>query len=185
MLREFRVAGTWLVIWLVVPIGLAIFATFVTKVQYNVRYAIISYPPIALFFALAISQIGWSDIRRVTSWGGTSGKAGSRWLHSPHLAGLRIFAAAALGLIVTVSLSNWYFDPAYGKEEVRPLAALLSHDNSENLVVLDNSRIVSILAYYGGTLPAQRSIIFCGGALRKQSCGRWIRSEPGCRAKYG
>ncbi len=158
MRPDLRVAGLWLAIWLVVPIGLAILATFVTNIHYNVRYVIISYPPIVLLIALAISDMRWLRLPAVKA-GGTnavelpdsrpylSGLAANTWKWS------RLLACLVLAGCAIVSLFNWYFDKDYGKEEVRPLAALLSHDSSDKLVIIDNSRLTLLLAYYGATLP--------------------------------
>ena len=157
-----RTAGIWCIIWIVVPIGLAIVAPFATNISFNVRYVIVSFPPVILLLSVAIAQgyqiaraalercqakgthvspvpVGMKDIKESS---GTKGFANA-------------IACAALAVCIAASLFNWYFDGAYAKEDVRPVARFLRDEYSpKELLIVDNSRIVPILAYYGAPLPA-------------------------------
>jgi hypothetical protein len=64
-----------------------------------------------------------------------------------------VATAIVLGCM-SVSLGNWFFDPRYGKEEVRPLAGVLAKRPSDLLVVADNARVLMPLNFYGAELPA-------------------------------
>jgi hypothetical protein len=62
----------------------------------------------------------------------------------------------ALGVCLVASLFNWYFNDFYAKEDVRAVARfLLDQYTPEKLLVVDNSRVVPILAYYGSRLPTE------------------------------
>jgi 4-amino-4-deoxy-L-arabinose transferase-like glycosyltransferase len=157
-----RLAGIWCIVWTFVPIGLAIIATFVTNISYNVRYLIVSFPPVILLLALAIEQAAIAALARPQA---KTIKVRSetpvrmkdlrdsfdpmRWVNT--------LALLALGVCVVASLFNWYFNGFYAKEDVRAAARFLSHEyTSGTLLIVENSwRIAPILAYYGARLPAE------------------------------
>lgn len=136
---ETRKAGIWTISWLVAPLALAILATFLTKVQYNVRYAVVSYPPIALWLSLALKD--GLELR-------------SKDTLTPRVRWVVVFPAAALLVATFMSIHNLYFNDEYAKEDVRPLASLLAADHSKKIIVTDNSRVEFLLAHYGARLPA-------------------------------
>jgi hypothetical protein len=107
--------------------ALAIGVTFVSNIQYNVRYVIICYPALMILLALGINRA--FEPGRI------------RWVIA--------IAATALVASMIVALGNWYGDPTYAKEEVRPLARLMVADRGDTLWVTDNARIIPPLAYYG------------------------------------
>ena len=151
---ETRVAGIWLVLWLFVPTGLIIIATFVApNINYNVRYAVISYPSMALLLALAIQEVSLRDFVYVTQ-PQPMGRSRSR-IHTTFLPLMRLVAVATFVVCVAASLFNWYFGTAYAKEDVRPLALLLRNDLPPNaVVILDCDWQLPILVHYGAPLPA-------------------------------
>jgi uncharacterized membrane protein len=158
---ETRIAGIWCIVWTLVPIGLAILATFATNISYNVRYVIVSFPPVILLLALAIDEAATAALAP-TQAKGTQTRAETpvrmkdvqesfaamRWVIP--------LALAVLGACVVASLFNWYFNSFYAKEDVRAAASfLLNEYTPAKLLIVNNSRIAPILAYYGSQLPAE------------------------------
>jgi uncharacterized membrane protein len=147
---EARTAGIWLATWLTVPILIALLATFVTNIGYNSRYVIVSYPPMVLFLALGLEQVlfGFSQANA-----GNGSAVVQRWM-----APVRWLLATAFVLLVActaMALYNSHMDEAYAKEEVRPLAHLLSTRREAGIfVVADNAHILPVLLYYGASLPS-------------------------------
>jgi 4-amino-4-deoxy-L-arabinose transferase-like glycosyltransferase len=138
---ETRTAGIWLAMWLVVPILIALLATFVTNIGYNSRYVIVSYPPMVLFLALGLEQALSGFPQAVQRPAGYM-----RWPIA--------VAAALLAACMATSLYNSHTADDYAKEEVRPLAHLLSAGRDAGiLVVADNAHIQPVLLYYGASLP--------------------------------
>ena len=131
-----RGAGVWLLIWLVVPIGLAVAATFVTNIQFNVRYVIVSYPALIILLGLGA---------------GTPDRPADaqRWRQGVATAGLIVLAACML-----IADASLYWNTAYGKDDVRALAAYMQQHPSSATMVLDNDLVIKGLDYYGVTLPA-------------------------------
>lgn len=126
-----RLAGSWLLTWLLLPLTLAILATLLTRIQFNVRYVIFSFPALMILFALALHDALAAPRRR--------------W---PVL----LAGAVTLG-VMTVSLGNWFSDPRYGKEDLRSAAVILGPATQAGiLVVADNQRAIPILNYYGAPI---------------------------------
>lgn len=125
--RTRRDAAIWLLLWLLLPMALAIAVTFVSNIQYNVRYVIICFPAMMILLALGVSRMV------------LPGRA--RWPI--------VIATAALVGCMLVALGNWYANPAYAKEELRPLARQIAAGGTDTLWVTDNARVVPVLAYYG------------------------------------
>jgi 4-amino-4-deoxy-L-arabinose transferase-like glycosyltransferase len=159
---ETRQAGAWCIVWTAVPIGLAILATFVTNISYNVRYVIGSFPPVILCLAFAVEQVG----RTITSALGSYATRRSRLRigATPELSQVRRSLSLthwvnALGVLVLVgcilaSLHNLYFDDDYAKENVREAARFLRKNYTPStLLIVDNIRVSPILAHYGVALP--------------------------------
>jgi hypothetical protein len=146
---ETRTAGIWLAMWLIVPILIALLATFFTNIGYNSRYVIVSYPPMVLFLALGLEQAlsGFSQTDAAKGAAAVQRPMGQmRWPMAT--------AAALLAICTAASLYNSYTVDAYAKEEVRPLARLLSTErNAGILIVADNAHIEPVLLYYGASLP--------------------------------
>lgn len=146
---ETRTAGIWLATWLIVPILTALLATFVTNIGYNSRYVIVSYPPMVLFLALGLEQVlsGFSQVDARSGPAAVRRRMGSmRW---PLAAAFALLAACT-----AMALYNSYTDEAYAKEEVRPLAQLLSAKRDAGIfIVADNAHIEPVLLYYGASLP--------------------------------
>ncbi|WP_375272199.1 glycosyltransferase family 39 protein [Sphingomonas sp.] len=129
-----RVAGAWLLTWLLLPLTLAIAATLLTRIQFNVRYVVFSFPALMILFAFALSDALTAPRRR--------------W---PVL-----LAEAVMVGVMTVSLVNWFTNARYGKEDLRGAAAILGPASRAGVpVVADNQRAVPILIYYG--VPISRT----------------------------
>jgi 4-amino-4-deoxy-L-arabinose transferase-like glycosyltransferase len=108
--------------WLVIPLLLAFGVALGSTNPFNVRYAILSFPPLVLLFGLGVG----CDRRR--------------WV-----TGLAVVAAGLAGM----SLVNLYFDPAYAKEDTRSLAAALAVETtSEDLVIVNAGYMASAVSYY-------------------------------------
>jgi uncharacterized membrane protein len=172
---DFRIAGLWLLAWLVIPIVLAIVATFVTNITYHPRYVVVSYPPLVLIYALAISDLLWSaktgqlrgDPKSIVSF--TPAPQNGRWYRP-----VRILAAGALLASMVLSMRNYYTSEAYSKEDVRSIAQLLRLKDSDILLISENSRILPILNYYGAHTPSQSIAI--DDAIRGQTPEKVIQA---------
>jgi len=129
--RERRLAGAWLLTWLLAPLALAITATLLTRIQFNVRYVVFSFPALMMLFALALGDALTAPRRR--------------W---PVL----LAGGVVLG-VMAVSLVNWFAGTRYGKEDLRSAAAILMPAvRSGVLIVADNQRAIPILNYYGAPI---------------------------------
>jgi hypothetical protein len=69
---------------------------------------------------------------------------------------------AALGAVITlaaltaIALGNLYWNPAYAREDVRPVARMLRTDfEPNNVLIIGNIRILPVLQFYGTRIPAQ------------------------------
>jgi mannosyltransferase len=108
--------------WLVIPLLMAFVVAVRSANPFNVRYAILSFPPLVLLFGLGVG----CDRR-------------------PWVTGLALAAAA----LAVLSLANLYFDPAYAKEDSRSLAALLAAETtSDDLVIVNTGYMASAVSYY-------------------------------------
>lgn len=146
---ETRAAGTWLAMWLVCPMLIALLATLVTNIGYNSRYVIVSYPPMVLLLALGVEQ----TMAGFSRTGEAHGPASIR-LPAALMRWLLAAALAVLAACTAMSLYNSLAAEDYAKEEVRPLAQLLSKERDTGvLLVADNAHIKPVLYYYGASLP--------------------------------
>lgn len=129
-----RSSAIWCLVWAGLPVLLAMAATLMSNVGFNVRYVIVSYPPIALLLAVAVTQAGRS---------------------------VPVAVATLVLLVSTVwSLRGWYADPAYAKDDVRPLAAMLREQYQPDVVlIVGNSNVADGLRYYGLRLPSSTIVV--------------------------
>ncbi len=108
--------------WLLVPLVLAFVVAVNSANPFNVRYAILTFPPFVVLLGL-----GAADRRDVVSR-------------------MAAFGMLALSL---VSLANLYFDPRYAKEDARSLATALAAETApDDLVVVNAAYMASAVAYY-------------------------------------
>lgn len=122
-----RLAGAWLLTWLLAPLALAILATLLTRIQFNVRYVVFSFPALMILFALALDD--------------ALAAPRSRW---PVL----LAGTVTIG-VMAVSLGNWFTGTRYGKEDLRSAAAVVGPAARTGVpVVADNQRAIPILIYY-------------------------------------
>jgi uncharacterized membrane protein len=129
--EETRQAGIWCAIWLIVPVFLAVLVTQFTNVSYNTRYVIISLPALMIVLAVGVTSILRSG-------------------------GAAVGAVIALVALNGIALCNLYWNPDYAREDLRPLERMLNADLETNdLLVLGNSRMLNVLHYYGARLPGQ------------------------------
>lgn len=138
---ERRAVGLWLLTWLIAPILLAVIATRVTNIRYNVRYVIVCYPALMLLFAVGIRQ----------ALGALASAPSDRRRR------IGAIVVAAAGLVLTVCLiasdGQLYANPHYAKEDGRSLAQALTRLPADTVIVSDNNRVVKVLRYYHGRLP--------------------------------
>jgi uncharacterized membrane protein len=117
--------GVWCTVWLMVPVLLAVTAAQFSNISYNPRYVIVSLPPLMILLAAGIVSILRS---RNASLG----------------------AVATLAILTVIALSNLYWNTAYAREDVRPLAQMLrSNSEAGNVLVFENNHVMTALAYYG------------------------------------
>jgi uncharacterized membrane protein len=139
-----RAAGRWILIWLFAPIVIAILATQVTNIRYNVRYVVACFPALMILFSLAI-HTAFETLRDARA-------AGRPWYVG--LAGLwaatQVFAAVVLVVCSLWSLSNHYWNDHYAKEDVRDLTPAVMALAPGTRVLSDNNRVEKTLIYYGG-----------------------------------
>lgn len=122
--RLSKTTAAWVLCWGCVPPALAIALTFVMDVSYNARYAITAFPAIAILVGAAVSRVG-------TAWRS------------------KVALVLTAG-VVALSISNWYSDPRYGKDDLRSPAAVIAQQMSrEDVLVVDNAHALPSLSYYG------------------------------------
>lgn len=145
---ESRKPGVWCMLWLIVPVLLAIAAAQFSNISYNPRYVIVSLSPLMILLAAGIMSILRSR-------------------------GAPLGAVATLAALTVIALSNLYWNTAYAREDVRPLAQMV-RGNSEagHALVFENNRIMGMLEYYGAHVhPARPS-------ARTLYLGRMLYVEP-------
>lgn len=125
---ETRRAGIWCIVWLGLPMLLGILATQITNISYNPRYVIASFPALLIVLAAGLSAMR----SKVSDY----------------------VVAIAMTFFMVIALSNHYWNPAYAREDVRPVASLLNSSfQPGSVLVANNSRIRPILLHYGARLP--------------------------------
>jgi uncharacterized membrane protein len=148
---DLRSVGRLLLIWLVMPICIAILVTRFTNIRYNVRYVIVSFPALMLLFALAIEGVAVDLMAR-------RGRSGL-----PVAPGAILFlqAAASMILVGCMLLSTYrhFTSLRYAKEDARSLASTLEQVPVDTLVVTDNGRVTKVLGYYSHrVIPEQLQV---------------------------
>jgi len=129
--KETWQAGIWCAIWIIVPVLLAILLTQITNVSYNPRYVIASLPPLLIVLAAGVASILRSG-------------------------GAALGAVMAFVALTAISLFNLYWNPNYAREDLRPVARMLSTDfEPNNVLVVGNIRMLTVLQYYGARIPDQ------------------------------
>lgn len=118
--------------WLFFPVAFAVLGTLITKHPYNVRYAILAFPPFVLCLAA-----GLTGFRARTA---------------------RIAAAAALVTVSALSLANYFSDPSYQREDNRGAARFLqAHARPGDLVIVSAGYTAVPLRHY--PLPAGLDLV--------------------------
>lgn len=117
-----------LVAWLMVPvIGTLAVSALIPAMAYNVRYVAMSFPAFILILAAGIA-----GFRRALLQGGL---------------------LTAVLLVNGLSLTNYYFDPGYSREDARAAAQYLetAADSGDAIVVVGST--AALKHYYKGELP--------------------------------
>ena len=106
------------------PLSVAMVAPALSGINFNVRYAAVSFPAFIVLFAAAVLAVKSNKIRMV-------------------LAG-----AFLVGTLV--SLHGWYFNPLYSKSDFRAAGSYLrTKVASDDLVILSSSTTRRAFAFYG------------------------------------
>jgi hypothetical protein len=135
--EDTRRAGIWCIMWMVVPVSLAILATQISNISYNPRYVIGSLPALVIIMAAGVISIM------------RSGRAARG-------------AVIALVAFTAVALGNFYWNPAYAREDLRPIARMLRTNFDRNdLLVVANSRMLRVLNHYGAYAPEHMLYVDC------------------------
>jgi hypothetical protein len=122
--KRSKTVTVWILCWGIVPPVLAIGATYVADVSYNARYAITAFPALSVVAGAAVSRLAKSWLARTAT----------------------VLTAA----VVIWSLTNWYTDPHYAKDDLRsPAATLAQQLQPGDVLILDNSHASASLEYYG------------------------------------
>ncbi|MGY3567065.1 glycosyltransferase family 39 protein [Sinomonas sp. RB5] len=122
--KRSKAVTAWILCWGAVPPALAVAATYVADVSYNARYAITALPALSVLVGAALSRLA-------TSW-------------------LARTAAVLAAGVVAWSLTNWYTDPRYAKDDLRSAAVALAQQmRPGDVLILDNSHASASLEYYG------------------------------------
>lgn len=119
-LRLAQVVGAWFLF----PMSLALVGPIVTVHPFNVRYAILAFPPFVMLIVLGASELKW------------------RWMRSA--------AWAAMAIVSVVALYGYYFEPRYYRDDNRAGASFIaSHATGHDLLVVGAPYTAPNLAYYG------------------------------------
>jgi 4-amino-4-deoxy-L-arabinose transferase-like glycosyltransferase len=138
--EETRQAGIWCVIWLTVPVLLAIVVTTITNITYHPRYVIVSLPPLVIILAAGLTSI----LRSGTA---------------------ALGAVVTFVILTSIGLGNLYWNSAYAREDIRPVGRMLRADlGSRDTLVVANSNMFLVLQYYGVDVPSQALLLDPRGA---------------------
>ncbi len=141
-----RVLLVWM--WLLVPILLALGMTFITKVQFNVRYTVVSYPAFVLVLSLGMREF----VHGLALRGGKArqpGEGGPMWA-GPRYAAV---ASAVILALLTASIVNHYYNERYEKEDSRTLSDILKTESPGAILIANNALVAKPLEYYKGPIP--------------------------------
>jgi 4-amino-4-deoxy-L-arabinose transferase-like glycosyltransferase len=148
--EDTRQSGIWCAMWMIVPVLLAVLITEFTNITYNPRYVIVSLPPLVIVLAAGVT----STLR--------SG-------------GAAVGAVIASALLTGISLSNLYWNPAYAREDVRPVARMVGTVfDPNNLLVIGNGHLLPLLQYYGARVPDQTLYVDPSGRQIEHSVANTI-----------
>lgn len=120
----------FLLLWLGVPVlGVFTIATITTYHVYNTRYVAMVLPAYLVILARGIAEF-----RRP---------------------GMQNMALAAVLCVNGISLSNYYFDPRYGREDARSAARYLEEAAGSKDIILVVGHPRPLRYYYKGALPVE------------------------------
>ncbi len=144
---DVRKAGVLCLTLIVIPIALVLLLSQVTKINYNVRYTLVSFPAFLLLLGLAAREMARSLATRI--------------------------AMATIITFMLISLYNHYNVPIYSKEEIRPAGQLLSErlGPSDSLIV-SSGTATAVLKFYGFTTPRAP---WSWATLEARRPKRWIK----------
>jgi uncharacterized membrane protein len=120
--------ASFVLLWLGVPIfGAFTVATLMTYHVYNTRYVAMVLPAYLIILAA-----GLAGIRRTQ---------------------IRVFLVAALLVINSISLYNYYFNPQYARADARAAAKYLQEKAQSRDIILAVGNPTALRYYYKGSLP--------------------------------
>jgi mannosyltransferase len=126
-LRSKRDAAMLLILWVAIPV-LSIFAIAkLLNIFYDVRYVAMVFPAYVLLLAAGIARC-----------------------RKP---GDQLMLAAAVLVVHSIALANYYFDPKYAREDTRSAARFLESAAGPEDVALVVGTLSSLPHYYKGNLP--------------------------------
>ncbi|RMF57078.1 MAG: hypothetical protein D6743_19420, partial [Calditrichaeota bacterium] len=129
--RENRAVWFYLAAWLFFPLAFAVVGSLLTVHPFNVRYAILSFPPFVAFLV-----------------------AGTFWLRNNWL---RWGSVVAVGVVSVVSLFNYYYVDRFYREDNRSAGEYLSqHAQPGDLVIASAAYTArNVRYYYHGPYPIE------------------------------
>ncbi|MCK4546895.1 MAG: glycosyltransferase family 39 protein [Candidatus Eisenbacteria sp.] len=122
--REDRRTLVGLLLYILVPMLVLSFLAVRNIKVFNARYVMVALPAYYLLLARGLSQVG---------------RAWLRWMN-----------LSLVLLLVLYSLSNYYFDPRYAKEDIRSAVDYVQeHAADDDIILMTNCRSVFDLYYAG------------------------------------
>jgi mannosyltransferase len=122
--KRFRPTFWVLTFWLVGPVGFALIGSAVTAHPFNVRYAILAFPPTLVLIAAGLVGLPWRKVR--------------------------VAALLSLAAVSASALWNYYSVPKYQREDNRAAARYLAANASPgDLVVVTAPYTTLALQHYG------------------------------------
>jgi uncharacterized membrane protein len=120
--REKRLAGI-VAAWFAFPMALAIMGPMMTVHPFNVRYAILAFPPFMMLIGLGVAELRWRPARAA--------------------------ACAAIAIVSAVALYGYYLNPRYYRDDNRGGAHFIaSHSTGHELVIVSAPFTAINLRYY-------------------------------------
>jgi len=125
--REHRAALLALSLWAVSALGFAAIGALATEHPYNVRYAILAFPPFIVVLSAGVTSFRVS-VRRI--------------------------AAAVVAVVFVTALSNYYRNERYFKEDHRDAVEhIRMHAEPGDMVLVTVPYVSSVFSYYDVGLP--------------------------------
>jgi uncharacterized membrane protein len=134
----------FLFLWLLLPLILILALSYPSP-KFNPRYTLLSWPAFALILAAALAFLQPAPLSQAAQ---TEGK--QRLIRAGRLT---LQAACYLFILATMSysLTNWFSDPRFSKDDFRALAQFVRERKAEDeTVLLSSGHVFPVWAYYYG-----------------------------------